>query len=352
MAILTNKLYQWYKENKRVLPWRDQGDPYKIWLSEIILQQTQVLQGLSYYQRFVDRYPTVKQLAEASQEEILKLWQGLGYYSRARNLHQAAQTIVRLHNGHFPKDYKSIRELKGVGDYTAAAIASMAFGLPYATVDGNVFRVLARLYGLDQAINTTKGKHSFTLLANELLDKERPGMHNQAFMEFGALQCLPKSPNCLLCVVREHCWAYKHRAIERLPVKLKKIKQRIRYFNYIYIVSGQTVLVQQRQDSDIWKGLYQFPLIESEVALLPDQLTSSDTWEAWFGDTPLNILSVSEPYKHQLTHQRIYARFYYIELSKFSDKLLKQFECKSLNEFEALPVPRLIEKYFDRLSKS
>lgn len=302
----SDKLVEWYQENKRNLPWRDTRDPYKIWLSEIILQQTRVAQGLPYYQRFVERFPDVTALARASQQEVLRLWQGLGYYTRARNLHRCAQVVADEYQGSFPTTFEALRRLPGIGDYTAAAIASFAFREAVAVVDGNVFRVLSRVWGIDDDIATPAGKKKFASLANELINARKPDLHNQAMMEFGALHCTPKTPACDQCLFQKKCFAATHQLQLQLPVKGKAKKARRRYFYYIVIQKGKSLMMRPREHKDIWQGLYDFPLIEKSHAAKPEQLADEARWlkslakETW---------TVSDEYKHVLTHQVIIARF-------------------------------------------
>ena len=254
MNIIQDTLLKWFDANRRDLPWRHNPTPYEVWLSEVILQQTRVSQGMDYYLRFIERWPTVVDLAEASEEEVLKMWQGLGYYSRARNLHHCAQQVTSEHKGQFPPDYEKLKQLKGIGDYTAAAIASIAFNLPHAVVDGNVYRVLARLYDIDTPININEGQKLFAQLAEDLLNRKQPGLHNQALMEFGALHCTPKNPNCLLCPLQAQCLAFAHQTVMQRPVKLQKVKVTTRYFNYLVmfwammeaIVENNNSIIKQR----------------------------------------------------------------------------------------------------------
>ena len=309
------KLIEWYLSNKRELPWRDSSDPYKIWISEIILQQTRVNQGLSYYERFIRRFPDVKSLNEAKEDEVLKFWQGLGYYSRARNLHSTARMITSLHNGVFPADYPSVLKLKGIGEYAAAAICSFAYGQPYAVVDGNVFRVLSRFFALSTPIDSGKGKKEFSELAQELLDKENPGLHNQAMMDLGATVCTPSSPNCAGCPLQEGCCAFADRSWASFPVKTQKTKQRDRYFYYLYIIGmdGKTYL-HKREENDIWKNLYELPLIETDRKLSEEELYDQSGFqplEAEFEN--LRIKKIHPPFKHVLSHQCIYACFLEVE---------------------------------------
>src|ERR1043165_6651460 len=259
MKHFSGKIMTWYEQNKRDLPWRNTRDPYLIWLSEVILQQTRVDQGMAYYHKFAEAFPTVKDLAKADSDKVMKLWQGLGYYSRARNLHAAAKMVAGKYKGVFPASYEGIKELKGVGDYTAAAIASFAFKLPHAVVDGNVYRVLSRVFGIETPIDSTQGKKEFNKLANELLDISNPADHNQAVMEFGSQFCKPVNPDCKSCFFNTKCFAFKHSKVPELPVKSKKTKVRSRYLNYFIIVDKNgSIFVHKRQKKDIWEGLYEF----------------------------------------------------------------------------------------------
>ena len=301
-SLIHNKLSQWYEQHHRILPWRETEDPYRIWISEIILQQTRVNQGLEYYMRFVERFPDVRSLASASEDEVLRYWQGLGYYSRARNLHRAAQTIVQRQSTVFdtPVDisdqasiFQELISLPGIGEYTAGAIASFAFNLPYPALDGNVYRVLARLYDCEIAFDTSAGKKHFHQLANQLLDLSNPRLFNSAIMEFGALHCTPTSPDCAHCPIQECCLAYAHHTVELLPVRKPRTALRDRYLNYtIYCTPDMRTLIQQRTEKDIWQHLYEFPLQETE-ALLP---------------VAAGVAQVD--LKHILSHQRIHARFH------------------------------------------
>ncbi|MBV5343686.1 A/G-specific adenine glycosylase, partial [bacterium] len=261
---ISKALTNWYNQNKRELPWRDITDPYRIWISEIILQQTRVNQGMRYYLRFVERFPDVKTLAVAEEDEVLKYWQGLGYYSRARNIHKTAKIITEKHKGIFPKNHSDILLLKGIGEYTAAAICSFAYNQPYAVVDGNVFRVLSRVFGIETPIDSTSGKKEFTQLAEKLLDKKEPGLHNQSIMEFGALQCVPVQPDCGVCPLQTVCKAYSLNMADKLPVKATKTKVRERFFNYFYIEYQDKIFIQKRSEKDIWQNLYELPLVESD----------------------------------------------------------------------------------------
>lgn len=322
----------WYRQNRRELPWRSVKDPYKIWLSEIILQQTRVEQGRSYYQKFVDHYPTVVDLANASEQDVLNDWQGLGYYSRARNLHFSAKYIRDELSGVFPETYDEIIKLKGVGKYTAAAIASFAFEEPKAVVDGNVYRFLSRAFNVDTPIDSTKGQKDFQILADSLISQENPGDHNQAMMEIGAMICKPTNPDCLFCPVCETCEGRAKGTYLDLPIKAKKTKVRNRYFHYfIYNDQGKT-LIEQRTEKGIWQQLYQFPLIETETAELKDD--------------PENCLRVSETVIHKLSHQHIHARFYVIDgMPKEMEDTYLSIQSENIQEY---PLPRIIDRYLEK----
>lgn len=349
------KLIKWYQKHKRDLPWRHVKDPYKIWLSEIILQQTQVAQGLGYYLKFTSTYPTVKSLAKASEDKVLRLWQGLGYYSRARNLHFAAKSIVINHKGVFPTSYGEIKALKGIGDYTAAAIASFAYDLPHAVVDGNVYRVLSRVFGIYSPIDSTTAKKEFQNLANLLLDVKDPATYNQAIMEFGSQYCKPTRPDCENCVLSQKCFAFKNQAVGDLPVKAKKTKVRNRYFNYLVLIDKKGCIeINKRTKKDIWQGLYQFPLIESENELSEQAFLQTKACKKMLGKKS-GITFVSKQYKHLLSHQHLYARFYVIQMeTTFKSNRTRAngennaiyVERKNLN---TLAFPRLIEKFMNEV---
>jgi len=341
-------LSDWYNLNKRDLPWRNTRNPYLIWISEIILQQTRVVQGYDYFQRFVQNFPSVEALAKADEQEVLKLWQGLGYYSRARNLHIAAKSVVQDFGGTFPDNYKDILSLKGVGDYTAAAIASFAYSLPYAVVDGNVYRVLSRLYAIEEPIDTGKGKKLFALLAQDLLDKENPAIHNQAIMELGALQCTPVNPVCHGCPLHHICLAYNSATVPNFPVKKGKTSVKWRFFNYFNIQQGAYMYLNKRVQDDIWKNLYELPLIETSDDTEIENLKNSDDFRMIFnnlGEVTINPLYVS--LKHVLSHRIIYAKFYEISIS--DDSVIKngyiRIRKEDLHEY---PISRLVEKYIEK----
>ena len=336
---LSNTLIYWYLQNKRDLPWRKTKNPYLIWLSEIILQQTRIDQGLDYYLKFSEYFPTVFDLAKAEEETVLKLWQGLGYYSRARNLHYSAKYIVDELKGEFPKTYNDLLKLKGVGDYTASAIASICYNEPTAVVDGNVYRVLARYYGIDTPINSSKGIKEFKKLAQSLIDLKNPGDYNQAIMEFGAKQCKPQSPNCHECPLNNSCIALEQKNINALPVKENKIKIKQRYFNYL-VINNEKTLIQQRKLKGIWQNLYEFPLIESNNNLSMNELINSHQFELIFKDMSTTVkLYNQEPIIHKLSHQHLYTKFWIVKSSKPMENSI------SWSDFEKYPVPTLIHNF-------
>ena len=348
---ISDLLTEWYKQNKRDLPWRDISDPYKIWISEIILQQTRVNQGMNYYLRFIDRFQTVEDLASADEHEVLKYWQGLGYYTRARNLHKAARQISSDFKGIFPTNHADILKLAGIGDYTAAAISSFAFNQPYAVVDGNVFRVLARVFGIETAIDSNAGKKEFTQLAQTLLPHSDPALHNQAIMEFGALQCTPgSSPNCNICPLILHCRALELNIISKVPVKSQKTKVSNRYFNYIFIQFQDNTFIQKRTTKDVWQNLYEFPLIETSHLLNPSELLEDEYFKLLFeGVEEVNILKTSNPMKHVLSHRVIHAQFITIRISNLS-KLLNQSDQIKISDLSNFAVSRLMELFLEKLS--
>ena len=342
-------LADWYAVNKRELPWRQTKDPYKIWISEIILQQTRVNQGLDYYIRFIKRFPDVKSLAESDEQEVLKYWQGLGYYSRARNLHKTAKIIQNHFNGTFPNNYKEIISLPGIGEYTAAAISSFAFNLPFAAVDGNIFRVLSRLTGDDTPIDTSSGKKLFTETAQNLLDKSEPGMHNQAIMEFGALQCTPSSPNCTSCPLQIFCVAYKQKTTALLPVKKGKTKVTTRYFNYLFIKNDKFTYLQKRTGKDIWMNLYEFPLIETDKSIDFEGLLKHESFVTLFDGVKIRFENKTIYKKHILSHRIIYAVFYTININSENENF-RRFEKIMISELEQYPTSRLTELFLEEIT--
>ncbi len=309
----THHLLQWFKKNQRPLPWKGEKNPYFIWLSEIILQQTRVEQGLPYYLKFKKAYPTVHDLANAPEDSVMKNWQGLGYYSRARNLHAAAKYISTELKGKFPDTYEDILQLKGVGPYTAAAIASFGYDLPHAVVDGNVYRVLARYFGIDTPIDSTKGKKMFFTLADQLLEAKQAADYNQAIMDFGATFCTPKSPSCPTCPMKKHCTAFTQKSVNLYPVKSKKIQKRHRFFNYLIINDENCIFVKKRIEKDIWQNLYDFPLIETEQMLEGRDILKEKFLKKLSGGEKVEIISKSAPFRQILTHQKIVATFWEVK---------------------------------------
>ena len=339
----SNSLLQWYLQNKRDLPWRNTTNPYPIWLSEIMLQQTRVAQGLPYFLSFMKHFPTVFDLANADEQTVLKLWQGLGYYSRARNMHKTAQYIATNLEGKFPDNYNDLLKLTGVGQYTASAIASFAFNEVVPVVDGNVFRVLSRYFDVETDIASAGAKKEFTALANELIPKDNPALFNQAIMEFGALQCVPKNPNCAVCIFNESCAALQKKKVANLPVKLKKIKVTNRYFNYVVFSDSDTkTLLTKRSEKGIWQNLYEFPVIESDYEL--DFTTISETIRATFVDK--RIVSISQYNDvqtiHKLSHQKLHIFFYKVEID---EKLSDSIDVDALVNY---PFPIVIHNFIEK----
>lgn len=345
----SDQIIKWYLKNKRQLPWRETTDPFKIWLSEIILQQTRVDQGLSYYYNFITAFPTIQKLAEAPEIKILKLWQGLGYYSRARNMHFTAKQIVKDNNGIFPSDYNELLKLKGIGKYTAAAIASFSFNKPYAVIDGNVTRVISRFFGITDPVDNPKTSGKIERIANELLNKKKPGTYNQAIMEMGAIVCKPQNPCCNICVLNYACLAFEKKLTGKIPLKLKKTIVKKRFLNYIIINTVRNnrkfVFIRKRSGKGIWKNLYDFPCIESNSSLTPDELFKSENWKSIFQNSRIVVSHISQEIIHKLSHQELHARFYEISskspLLKIPDDYI-EIQPNSLSEF---PIPRLIDRY-------
>jgi A/G-specific adenine glycosylase len=336
----SDELTQWYHINKRALPWRNTTDAYIIWLSEIILQQTRVEQGMPYFHRFLEKYPDVKAFAAASEDEILTLWQGLGYYSRGRNMLKTARRVADIYNGAFPTKYEQLIKLKGIGEYTAAAIASFSSNEAKAVVDGNVYRVLSRYFGIDEPINSTKGKKFFQELADNVLNHDHPGLHNQALMEFGAMLCKPRNPDCAICPVREGCYAHQYNLVTELPKKLKTVRVRDRYFNYFLISDGNGLWVSKRDDKDIWANMYDLPMIESASFLSAQEVMAIPATRELFGN---NIATIATfPFKkHILTHQRIHAQFIQIAIPP-DIKLKQKYFYKKISDLENLALPKII----------
>jgi A/G-specific adenine glycosylase len=343
--LISSIFISWYLQKKRDLPWRATSNPYEIWISEVVLQQTRVAQGLDYYERFLTRFPDIESLAKADIEDVMKVWQGLGYYSRARNLHAGAKHVLQQLSGIFPSNYDEIIKVKGIGEYTAAAIGAFAFNLPLAVVDGNVNRVISRIYGIHDPINTSLGIKKIKKIAATILDPARPGLHNQAIMEFGALQCTIRNPDCLSCPLKNECYAYKHLEVELLPVKINRQKVRDRYFHYLVIAYRNKVYIRKRSGKDIWQGLYDFPLIETDHEVDEKELTLSPEWQHVFQHTLASIVNISPGYRHQLTHQRIHARFFLINVEKEPDLPGEGMFLIEKKDIHKYPVAKLIENY-------
>ena len=338
----SNSLIYWYLQNDRDLPWRRTKNPYFIWLSEIMLQQTRVAQGMAYYLKFTDNFPTVFDLAKADESTVLKMWQGLGYYSRARNLHYSAKHIANELNGEFPNTYKEIIKLKGIGDYTASAIASICFKEPTAVVDGNVYRVLSRYFGIKTPINSSAGIKEFKALAQTLIDESQPGNYNQAIMDFGALHCKPQNPLCDTCPFADSCVALEKKLIKELPVKDKKIKIRNRYFNFLVIkTNNNKTILTERKGKGIWQGLYQFPLIESDKNINKDELIISEEFIKLLpNETTISLFNKKE-IVHKLSHQHLYTQFWFVETQKSLEAKIEWIDIKKY------PVPVLIANFLE-----
>lgn len=344
MNTFSKSLQNWYKLHKRELPWRESANPYIIWISEIILQQTRVAQGYHYFIRFIERFPDVQSLADAEEDEVLKLWQGLGYYSRARNLHAAAKSM----QGVFPKTYPEVLALKGVGAYTAAAICSFAYQMPYAVVDGNVYRVLARYLGVDTPIDSTAGQRLFAALAAEMLDPAHPAIHNQAIMDFGAIQCTPVSPRCTLCPLADSCTAFLKGSVAQLPVKQQKVKTTNRYFNYIHVRSGEYTYIQKRTGKDIWENLFEFPLIETAEPFSEEAFLALPEWNNLVGkEQGWSLRSVCRNVKHVLSHRIIYANFYELIWPDSAAPFPTGQRIKNV-DLEQYAVSRLVHAYIEK----
>jgi A/G-specific adenine glycosylase len=346
---VSEKILDWYETHKRILPWRGITDPYKIWISEVILQQTRVVQGLDYYNRFIERFPDVHALAIADEQEVLKHWQGLGYYSRARNLHAAAQSIETRFGGKFPEDYESILSLKGIGEYTAAAIASFAYNLPCPVVDGNVFRFLSRLFAIEEPIDTSKGKKLFMELADRLMDKPQAGLFNQAIMEFGALQCVPASPDCEACPLVANCLSKMQGKVSGFPVKLNKPKTKELHLYYFYIHSGEFIFLKKREGKGIWQNLYEFPSIESETPLEFEDLIKHKDFQALFPEkNAAGFKLLIKNYKHVLTHRILYADFY--EVSVENESGLGKYKKIKQSDVGEYPIHRLMQSFLEKFT--
>lgn len=344
MNILASTLIEWYAHHRRELPWRDTNDPYRIWVSEIILQQTRVVQGYDYFLRFIQRFPDVCSLAEATEDEVLRYWQGLGYYSRARNLHAAARSM----RGVFPKTYEEVRALKGVGDYTAAAICSFAYGMPYAVVDGNVYRVLSRYFGIDTPIDSAQGKKLFASLAKEMLPLQQAAVYNQAIMDFGALQCMPQRPKCESCPLADTCAALAANQVQELPVKQHRTHTSNRYFNYIYVRAGNYTFLHRRETDDIWKNMFELPLIEADSDWNEERLLASPEFSSFFasGEQPV-VRVVRRQVKHVLSHRVIYANFYEVQVPSDTCSFAGYLRVEK-SELYQYAFPRLVHQFLEK----
>lgn len=341
----TATLLLWYEQNKRNLPWRNTSDPYRIWVSEVILQQTRVAQGLGYYLRFVEAFPNVRALAEAPLDAVMKAWQGLGYYTRARNLHRSAQIILKEHDGVLPGSYSELIKIPGLGPYSAAAVASFAFKEAVPALDGNVYRILARAFGVFTSPETSQGKKEFYKLALELIDRKHPDRFNQAIIDFGAMVCVPRSPGCSDCVFATICYAYRNNLIDRLPVKGRKVIPRNRYFNYLMINHKGFTFIRRREESDIWNSLYEFPLIETEAELPVEDLLKTGEWVELLGKQVVRIYSVSPNLKHQLSHLNINTRFVIVGIDRIPYSLKKSYKRIAIADLQEYSVPRVIDSY-------
>lgn len=341
--LFSKKLKHWYSNNKRELPWRQTKDPYFIWLSEIILQQTQVNQGLPYYGRFTGKFPTIYHLASAEESDVLKLWQGLGYYSRARNLHATAKYIVNKLDGKFPDNYKDLLKFKGIGDYTASAIASICFNEATAVVDGNVYRVLSRYFGIDTPINSSKGAKEFKKLAQELIDLKDPATFNQAIMEFGATQCKPQSPDCNICPFNDSCIAIAENRINELPVKIKSAKAKKKHFNFlVFISSDEKTVLEKREGKGIWQNLYQFPLIETNKGLAFEAFKALAENHLLLKDKSFELSLYNETeIVHKLSHQHLHTKFWIVKVDGFVEKGIPIYKIKKY------AVPILIGNFIE-----
>jgi A/G-specific adenine glycosylase len=344
----TRPLLNWYASNKRDLPWRQTNNPYLIWLSEIILQQTRIDQGMAYYQRFAEAFPDVASLAGAPEDQVMKLWQRLGYYSRARNLHAAAKMVQSEFNGLFPDDYKQMIRLPGVGPYTAAAVVSIAYGKPHAVVDGNVYRLLSRWFGISTPIDTTAGQKEFSALASALIPGNRPGDFNQAMMDFGSMVCKPLAPLCSNCPLAAGCHAFKQQKISSYPAKAGKTKVHNRYLLYLIALDqhGNT-FIRRRDGNGIWQGLYEFPIMEFENSAMLENFSGSSDFTQFYQQQDAIITRVSDINVHQLSHQKLHIVFVHAQI--LEPKFQKEFQAIQMNELHQFALPRAITRYLERL---
>jgi len=340
-------LARWFLCHGRDLPWKNTRDPYKIWISEVILQQTRVNQGTDYYIRFTGRFPDIHSLAAAETDEVMRYWQGLGYYVRARNLHDTARTIVQRWNGIFPDQYDDILSLKGIGRYTAAAVASFAFNQPYPVIDGNVYRVLARLCLIRYPMNKLAGFRKAMQYAQQMMHNAQPRLFNQAIIEFGEIQCVPHHPDCPACLLRHHCLAFVTGKTGQYPARKKKTKSTLRHLHYLVIRTKGRLLIHRREDKDIWPLLYQFPLIETTGPITPEDLLKHPHFRNLMGTSVYTLEKISDTYTHPLSHRIIHARFYTFTLKKPEPSLIRKFRAVDISELNKYPFPRLITRFME-----
>jgi len=346
--VLIYDLIKWYSFNKRALPWRETNDPYKIWISEVILQQTRVNQGLPYYHRILEECPDIHALAKINRDKFYKIWQGLGYYSRAENVLNTANELVATYNGQFPESYTELIGLKGIGPYTAAAISSIAFNKPHAVLDGNVYRVLSRLFSISEPINSSKSRNIFSEIADNLIDQSQPGISNQALMELGALICLPKNPNCNECPLKLHCSAYKDGTTSHFPVKIKKKKPEVLYHYYLIPVKAGKIPLKKRTSNAIWKNLFEPPCVVTKEPLNETQILHMAKNEWFISYNNKKFTSCLFKVKHQLTHITIHAEFWIFKDVSLNDNYAELFSLISLNDIENYPVHRLFDKFLTK----
>jgi len=345
--VISNILQNWYELNKRSLPWRSTKEPYPIWVSEVILQQTRVIQGISYYKKFIAKYPDIQSLAKANEDDVLKLWQGLGYYSRARNMLTASKQITEYYNGCFPNTFNELLNIKGIGHYTAAAIASICFNQPHAVVDGNVIRVISRLFSIRLPMDSTPGIRKIKKITNEILDIKHPGNHNQAIMELGALICTPQNPSCKECPIKAFCKANHSNVVDKIPIKGKKLKIKKRFFHYLYINDSNYLFIKKRIKNDIWKNMYDLPLIELSKSDKNVILDKKKEWTDIFNDIKYRVTKIHKPIKHKLTHQEIVIVFYEIHTNIHwlkNNGLMKI----SYDELKNYALPKPIEVFLQK----
>lgn len=343
-TFFTAELIKWNKkDNDRVMPWKNQNDPYKIWISEIILQQTRVQQGEKYYNRFIQAFPTVQHIANAPESKVFKLWEGLGYYNRCKNIISSARYITTELEGKFPNTFNDLLQLKGIGNYTASAIASFAYNLPHAVLDGNVFRILSRFFGISIAIDNNNGKKFYSLIANELLNKKNPAVYNQAIMDFGATICKPKLPLCNICPLQQNCFAFTNEMVNSLPIKEKIITRKFRWLYYLLIEYNNKLYVRKRTETDIWQNLHEFVLIEMPKPVSMIALKASTAFKKIFNSIPLTFNSISKIYTQQLTHQTISGQFISVNIeTKIS---IRGYQLIPINQLNLLPFPKFISTY-------